>query len=265
MTTTHHVRQQWPDTIVYEDEQGRSIVFDTRTMAEPPHVVVPTVAQWAGQVPAWAHDQRDLIIERLRAAKCIVAERDGSGVRTWSPDGTLRVDEDHLEDERAGPWEPIQLVEVATGKSIAFALNHDARELPYFPRPGVAVLSMQDRAGLRHRVEIDANARTFCMLRMQETEAPEPLSRLEAKLGLGFTKTVLPEPMRTALWCGFQVVLTLASLVFVLGGAWMALTAGTAKDRWTGVAGVLFFGACGVASLAEVRSYVQQRRKQPKR
>jgi hypothetical protein len=45
----------------------------------------------------------------------------------------------------------------------------------------------------------------------------------------------------------------------------MALTAGTAKDRWTGLAGVLFFGACGVASLAEVRSYMRQRRAKPKR
>jgi hypothetical protein len=262
---THRIRPQWPDIMVYEDEQGRAIEFNTRSMAEPPHVVLPSVAQWTSEVPGWAHDQRDTIAERLRKAGCVLAEQDGRNVRTFSPDGMLRVDEDYQHDERSGPWETIQLIELASGKSLAFALNHDTSELPLFPQPGVAVLSMQDRAGLRHRVEIDAKAGAFRMLRMQEAGPPEPLSRLDDRLGLGPSPTILPEPARSAMWCGLQAVLALASLVFVLGGAWMLLTAATAQERWTGLAGVLFFGACGVASLTEVRSHMRQRRAKPGR
>ncbi|WP_077000165.1 hypothetical protein [Variovorax sp. KK3] len=120
--------------------------------------------------------------------------------------------------------------------------NYRAPTALRFPRAGVVGIALTDRTGELRRFEVEAATRRF---RMYREELWEPLAQLPAKLGHVEPRPyVSPPAPRPAMARAFDLLCALASLVFVLGGAWMALDGNTAKDRWTGVAGVLFFGMC---------------------
>ncbi len=236
--------------MVYEDELGQLIPFDTRTMAEPPHVLVPAAERWADKMPMWAHAQRDLILARLRGAGCVVAEQGGDLTSTLSPDGSLRVDEERQYDERSGLWETVQVRAMPGGRVLGYALNYGATDAPRFPRPSAVVIPLMHRSGLRQQVEIDAAARTF---RLDDAD-PEPLHLLQKRLEPDAPAEPYVSPaVSSTMSMLLQALMVLGCALFVLAGAWVAVSSHTSKDRWMGVLCIVFFGACGVASWAEWR------------
>jgi hypothetical protein len=239
---THHIRPAWPDFMVYEDGEGHAVEFDCRSLEEPPQVSVPAKEHWAAKMPPWAHPQRELIIERLRASGCVVFE-EGDGLSTaLSPDGSLRVAVHSIEDERMGPWIIVSVLAMPGGEVLVNESNYRASTLFRFPRLGAVDISLTDRAGQRRYFEVDGASRTF---RMHPSEVREPLAQLPARLGQVAPRQALaPSPASAAANRLVNLACAFGSLLFVVGGAWITFVADTTKDRWMGVLSVVFFGAC---------------------
>ena len=239
-----------PDTIVYEEGgvgADRSIRFGTRSMAEPPHVVVPDTARWSAAVPAWAASRRDEIVARLRGAGCVVVEVGTDVDRTLAPDGSFVVEVTREQGERGGEWETLRLLTVPGAESLTQVFNRGAVIEVRFGEPGIVVLGLDNHRGVRCRVRVDVRARTF---RVDGGDASEPLDRLLDRLGWNDPPLyVSPPAATTAAGRAMGWVAVVACAVFVAGGLWMAVFGATAKDRWTGLAGVVFFGACGFGFL----------------
>lgn len=244
----------WPDTIVYEEgdaDASRSIRFDTRSMAEPPQVCVPVKARWAATMPAWATARRDEIVARLRGARCVVVEVDSDLDRYLVPDGSLMIDVSRENEERSGTWEMLRVVTLPGGFALTQIFNRGAPVELRFDQPGAVSIRLDDHLGVRRDVRVDIASRSF---RLDTSGAAEPLDRLLDRLGwndppVPFMPTVaIGPPSRLLAWLGL-----LACAVFVAGGLWMAVTATTPKDRWAGLAGAVFFGACGWGFLPRVR------------
>lgn len=174
------IRPARPGFMVYEDGNEGSIAFDCRSMEEPPQVMVPAPEHWMAKTPPWAHARRKRIIERLRAAGCVVFEEGDELTTALSLDGSIRVELDHVEDERSGVWTTIQIVRVPGEEVLVSETNYGASSAFAFPRPGVVEVTMTDSAGQRRSFEVNAASRSF---RMHPSEADEPLALLPARLG----------------------------------------------------------------------------------
>jgi len=257
--TGFRVRPVWPEFMIYEETEAGSVVrslsFDCREMDEPPQVCVPSPERWAAKVAPWAQAQRELIVQRLRGANCVVVEQGEEVDTTLAPDGSFRVEQCRTWEDRIGQVETLSIVSVPDGEQLAWVSEHGSMGRLRFPAPGVVELSLVDRraGGERRTVRIEPSARTF---RFEPGGIAEPLGLLLDRLGWNdpprpyVSPPQAPAPFaRTLAFLGMLV-----ALVFVFGGAWMALSATTPKERWTGALGVAFFGACAYASLKEWRS-----------
>ena len=170
-----------------------------------------------------------------------------------SPDGTLRVEYDHVEDERFGPWGTTCVIALPQGDRLVQVTGRGhAPEAAQFPSHGVVVLPLADRAGVWQPVRIDAMARSF---RLLPAELDEPLALLPERLGLTDPAPRYSPPPQLANAARQLVMLTMAlgCLAFVVGGAWLMAAGPSWKDRGNGLLGVLFFGGCLVVSLLEFR------------
>lgn len=246
----------WHDVLVYtehdgpEGKDGRRIEFSSPSLVDPPQVRVPDAAQWRAQMPAWAHERRALILERLRQGGCSVHERDGDASIVQSPDGAFRVVSLLEPDDRAAPWETTDIV-AQPGGAVVLHLTLYAATAVRFPAPGSVELSLQGRYGARHQLRVNVVART-AVLDAGPEQSLEKLAVLLYPPAPGTAPAVLSASAHGLQQIG-SVLMMLASLVFVIGGAWMALTAPLPKDRWAGVAGVVFFGLCGLVPLNDWR------------
>ncbi|OUL98368.1 hypothetical protein [Variovorax sp. JS1663] len=168
-----------------------------------------------------------------------------------SPDGEVRIEVHRTDDERAGTWITVQLIDAASGEVLVSEANHRSRTALRFPRAGIVAVTLTDRTGETREFEVEAATRRF---RMYREEVFEPLALLPSRLGHVEPRPyVSPPAARSALAGVFDLVCALASLVFVIGGAWMMVAGETAKDRWTGLAGVVFFGLCFFSFLSDWR------------
>ena len=172
---------------------------------------------------------------------------------TLSPDGLLRIEQELIEDDRSGPWESTRVFALPGGALLAHATSRGyAPAPPRFPAYGVVELPLTDRSGQWRQVRIDVVGRGF---RLLPGEVDEPLALLSKRLGLDEPPAhYRPPPAVVSAAQTFVMLLTsFGCLVFVLGGLWMMWSGQTAKDRWTGLAGVVFFGACLWSALSEMR------------
>jgi hypothetical protein len=183
-----------------------------------------------------------------------MAERGEEVDIVLAPDGSARVELHRREDERTGPWETVSVVGLPDGEQLTWMTDRPGAASVTFPAPGVVELSMADRRkGELRRVRIDLATRSF---RFEPTGAPEPLAALHERLGWNDPPKpyVSPRMPPTPLARFLALIGALVALVFVAGGLWMALTAATTKDRWTGALGAVLFGACAYSSLKRWRS-----------
>ncbi|MBI3367727.1 MAG: hypothetical protein HY021_04535 [Burkholderiales bacterium] len=235
-----HIRPAWPDQLAYQSEAGQEIRFDCRAMQEPPQVLVPLPPRWAEQLPAWAHGQRELIVARLRGANCVVLDQGDDVTLAISPCYTLRVEQHRGQDDR-GHWEAVSVVALPSQQTLAHINTHGASQWLAFPGPGLAAIAVTNRAGQHLRLQIDAARRTF---RFLPDGIDEPLDQLPARLGRVPQRLAsMQTPARSATAKLLGGLLAAGSVVLCGGGVWMGLSADTAKDRWTGWFGALFFGA----------------------
>jgi len=253
-----HIRPAWPESIVYEESVEsatvRTLSFDCRDMNEPPQVCVPSAERWVQKVPPWAQPRRELIVERLRRAGCVVVEQGDDVDVTLAPDGSFRIEEHRSEDERTGPWETVFVVGLPEGEKLTWASDRPSVARVRFPAPGIVEMSMVDRrsGGEMRRVRIDPSARTF---RFEPGGTEEPLDSLHDLLGWNDPLKPYVAPHAPAPFARLLSLLgALVALVFVAGGVWMALAAATSKERWTGALGAVLFGACAYSSLKSWRS-----------
>ena len=76
----HH--DEWLGCLFYWDGPGRSIYL-THASEFPPEVQVPIPEQWRAWAPEWAHERRELILQRLRDAGYRVIEEPFRQVPMW--------------------------------------------------------------------------------------------------------------------------------------------------------------------------------------
>lgn len=170
-----------------------------------------------------------------------------------SPDGTLRVEYDYVEDERFGPWGTTRVLALPQGNELVQVTGRGhAPEAAQFPSLGVVVLPLADRAGVWRPVRIDAIARSF---RLLPSELDEPLVLLPEQLGLidPAPRYSPPPQVVSAAWKLVMAIVALGCLAFVLGGVWLMAAGPNWEDRGNGLLGVLFFGGCLIFSLLEFR------------
>lgn len=78
---------KWKEQMVYEEDDGRVLVFDAPMGVTPHDVFVPSADVWTSKVPAWARDKRDEVLRTIRgvAGLAEVVEEPTATVsdRTW--------------------------------------------------------------------------------------------------------------------------------------------------------------------------------------
>jgi hypothetical protein len=101
---------------------------------------------------------------------------------------------------------------------------------------------------------LDYERKTF---RLHPHDYDEPLGGLGERLLREYAPPPLP-PGRagvglrpSARVTAARLFMLLCSLAFVAAGVWMALS-GSGRDRWAGLFGALFFGACAVVAFLEL-------------
>jgi hypothetical protein len=166
-----------------------------------------------------------------------------------SPDGRVRVDAHVDHDDRTGPWTDIAVhVDGEREPIVRLPSNRSLDDVRF--TPGEVVLAFADGWNRPWQVLIDLEARTY---RLHPHDEPEPLAGLPERISRRVEAAAVPPAPRRP---GARVLAALniaGCAVFVAGGAWMALMAGTTKERWIGVFGVVFFGACLWADWRERR------------
>ena len=172
---------------------------------------------------------------------------------TLAPDGSFRIEQEGADDERTGLWVTLRIVGMPGEQELASAINRGSKVGLQFATPGTVELLLTDATGQPRRVHIDPAART---LRFEPDGKPEALATLLDRLGWNAPPQpyVSPPRLPTPFARVFALLSMLVAGVFVAGGAWMALTAATPKDRWAGLIGVVFFGACAWSSLKSWRA-----------
>jgi len=169
-----------------------------------------------------------------------------------SPDSRVRVEQEVEHDDRCGPWETVRLVDVASGLAVLSCSHHGCDAEVRFLAGGEVDLMVNDRHGVRRQVRVDLGARCF---RLLPDERRYPVSELQHRLGLADPTAAYrpPAPAHPRLARAMSLLSLLGSLTFVAGGLWMTLDSHSAKDRWAGLVGMVFFGACAVSFWSDWR------------
>lgn len=241
------IRPAWPDRLVYDDGHGRTMAFSCLAMNAPPQVLVPVQARWAAWAPAWARTSRAAIVGRLQEAGCVVVHEDADGYRFDTPDGMLQVAVQRVHDERTGHWETAQVRTAATQELLASTTSHGGAHSFAFAQPGTIDVLWNDRAARPRHLRLAAATRSF---RLLPSQVDEPLAALPERLGEAAPAPVqhaAPVPLRSLLGDGAGAALLAAA------GLWMALDAETLLQRWFGAFAGLFFGACALLVLRDLR------------
>lgn len=170
-----------------------------------------------------------------------------------SPDGTLRLEERYQQDERMPARPYLRLVRAADGAVVFILGDVSLIGEPDFRSGGSLRLTL-GYEGQQVPAILDYERKTF---RLHPHDHDEPLSGLGERLRREYAPPPLP-PGRAGAARGpsarvtaGRVFMLLGSLAFVAAGVWMALS-GSGRDRWAGLFGALFFGACAVVALLEL-------------
>jgi len=170
-----------------------------------------------------------------------------------SPDGMLRVEHRHYDDDRGGPWDTVRVVALPAGEVLVQLPNRGVTTEPVvFPGHGIAAVPVTDSQGQWRQLRIDAVKRVF---RLSPNEADETLDLLPQRLGFTGPAVHYTPPRRPAT-LGQRILMTtlaVASLVFVLGGLWMVVAGNSSVEKWNGALGALFFGGCLAIALRDLR------------
>ncbi|MEJ8857075.1 hypothetical protein WKW79_21035 [Variovorax robiniae] len=170
-----------------------------------------------------------------------------------SPDGMLRVEHRHYDDDRGGPWDTVRVVALPGEEVLVQLPNRGVTSEPVvFPGHGIAAVPVTDSEGHWRQLRIDAVKRMF---RLSPGEADEALDLLPQRLGFtGPAQHYAPPPRPVTLAQRIlMTTLAVASLVFVLGGLWMVLEGHSSTEKWNGALGALFFGGCLAIALRDLR------------
>ena len=172
-----------------------------------------------------------------------------------SPDGSFRVEE--LEDteynERGAPYRRWRVV---CGEEL-FDLPPELGGEPEFDDSGKFSMDVGYYASNIVRVVIDPRRRTFALPWTGEA----PLETLHAHIQKLYSLAAqAANDVRIRSIVG-EMVLALLSLAFVSAGIFDLLyLARKPRDLWIGWACIIFFGACALSSLFDVRQQVRKRR-----
>jgi hypothetical protein len=170
-----------------------------------------------------------------------------------SPDGTLRIEYRHYDDDRGGPWDTVRVLALPAEEVLVHVPNRGVTTQPAeFLAPGMVIVAVTDGQGRWRQLRIDAARRVF---RLLPGEGDEPLALLPERLGFTGPPLHYSPPPRAAT-PGQRILmraLALGSLVFVAGGLWMLVGGRSSTERWNGALGVLFFGACFAIALRDLR------------
>lgn len=170
-----------------------------------------------------------------------------------SPDGTLRLEEHFQQDERMPARPYLRLVRAADGAEVFRLWDVSLAGEPVFQSGGSLRLTL----GYEGRVVpalLDYERKTF---RLHPHDYAEPLGGLGERLRREYAPEPLPPSHAgsgrrpSARVTAGRLFTLLCSLAFVAAGVWMALS-GAGRDRWAGLFGALFFGACAVAAFLEL-------------
>ena len=180
------------DELVYREGPGRELALGCLIGDAPMPVWVPDGASWIARTPAWAHEHRAILVERLRARDDLLVyewRMDGWHTVTTirAPDGGFYVETRMEPDDRAPAWERTRILLTAGDVVLANLPLHATEKRIEFPRAGVVTLSLRGHYGDRHALTVDVARRRYVL----DTEPEAPLSSLESRL-----YPARPEPMR---------------------------------------------------------------------
>ncbi len=172
-----------------------------------------------------------------------------------SPDGSCRVEllEDTEYNERGAPYRRWRVV---CGDEL-FDLPDNLGGEVKFDDGGQFSMDIYYYASNNIRVVIDPRRRTFAL----PSTAEEPLATLPAQIEKLYSLASLAArdvPIRNILG---NFILALLSLAFVLAGIFTLLYINDEpRDTWFSLACIVFFGACAVSYLFDVRQQFRKRR-----
>jgi hypothetical protein len=193
------------------------------------------------------------------------ARHSADGCWFESADGRLRLQVQTWLDDRGPPSQGLTLWRRAAPNAQPLRLarwtSHGLHASAEFSGPDALIVEQQiDRRGQAWRLWIDAEAQTFTF---HPNERPMPLDELDAWLnppfpaaGAGLPPPSTPlTPLRRAARVFTEGLSLLGAGLLTLGGGWMLLAADSAADRWTGLFGLVFFGACAGLSVRDLRRW----------
>jgi hypothetical protein len=252
MSEEHYrIYPDWKEVLVYDEGPDRMLRFDCDNLQQPYQVYLPSASRWRDETPPWAHERREIILDRIRAANVVICVVDGPLRSIESPDGTLRVDAYYDLDERGSPMRSVRVIwGMETVAELGEALLSGS---PQFPAAGEVVLPLKIHKQAV-QIGINANDRTFWFHR---NERPAPLCELASALQSPrpAPKPLPPAPPRRSIREWFSVVFTLSvAFLFVAAGIFECFMGRTARERWIGALGVIFFGLCGASVCFDARS-----------
>lgn len=251
----------WKDVIVYDEGSDRTLRFDAEGVAAPFQVSVPAAARWAEKMPEWAQGRRALILERLRAAHCLICEVDHWLRSIQSPEGGFRVEFHWEPDERGAlPRKAIRII-LNEGPVVLVHLE-DAGQAGAigFPGPNVVLLPFEVQ-GWRQEVGVNVLERTFWF---HPTGERRPLDQLPGVIVARRPPDPVPTRVEATPTSGWSSgVQLLGCGLFIAVGLWQGFVGNRLRDRFLGGAGVLFFGICAWILLGEVLRRTEPRKDPP--
>ena len=238
-----------PTAVLYDEGQGRTIEFKCRAGDDMTAISAPATDAWSYHTPPWAHEKRQIILDRLRSSGLIVYETSQLLLSVLSPDRAYRIETQWQPDERAPAWETVQITKVAGNRMILRLPLYSFADNIEFAEGGIVGIALQGRYGERHRLQLDVGGETF---RLDDDPAEQPLTQLPDRLATKHPAPTLSyssiPPARKPPWLG-DLASAIISPLFVVGGVWMCIDGKTMKDRLIGGFGVFFFGAIAAVSI----------------
>jgi hypothetical protein len=247
-TADFRIYPDWKDVMVYDEGDGRVLRLECDSLGgDQFQVSVPSVDCWSEETPVWAHEKRNLILARLRAARCNLCEV-GQFIRTlFSPDGRFRVE---IYYEPEPPFRPREEIRVLgdQGLEARFPAAGVAGVIS-FPSPGMVIIPY-NVDGRRYQVGINTIDRTFWFPTHEDPQALENLPAvLAAQMPVRVPVSIRPKFPLAVLW-EFPTC-----LIAVGGGIWQMIDGKTTKDHVLGAVCAIFFGACFTVPMGELRRW----------
>ena len=241
-----------PDVLIYDEGEGRTIQFKCRS-GDATSIGVPAADVWQYQMPQWAHNRREVILERLRSTGAIVYETSQLLLSVVSPDGSFRVECTFEPDDRAPAWETLRIFKTPENRLLAALALYSFSQNVEFPEPGMAVIALEGRYGERHQLRVNVRRETFLL---DADQAEQLLAALPQRLVDEHPRPVLSyssiKPKRRPPWL-LDAISAVIAPVFVAGGLFMCINGPAIRDRLIGLLGVVFFGAVAAASIQSLR------------